>query len=84
MLIHPQLDPVAFTLGPLSIQWYGLMYVLAFAGFYWLARYRSLKGAINWSDEQLSDLVFYGAIGCLLYTSPSPRDATLSRMPSSA
>ena len=24
------------------------------------------------------------AIACLLYTSPSPRDATLSRMPSSA
>ena len=24
------------------------------------------------------------ATGCLLYTSPSPRDATLSRMPSSA
>ena len=24
------------------------------------------------------------AEGCLLYTSPSPRDATLSRMPSSA
>ena len=24
------------------------------------------------------------AVGCLLYTSPSPRDATLSRMPSSA
>ena len=28
------------------------------------------------TDEQYS--------GCLLYTSPSPRDATLSRMPSSA
>ena len=25
-----------------------------------------------------------GFLGCLLYTSPSPRDATLSRMPSSA
>ena len=25
-----------------------------------------------------------GDAGCLLYTSPSPRDATLSRMPSSA
>ena len=25
-----------------------------------------------------------GILGCLLYTSPSPRDATLSRMPSSA
>ena len=27
---------------------------------------------------------FDPSIGCLLYTSPSPRDATLSRMPSSA
>ena len=26
----------------------------------------------------------YNLISCLLYTSPSPRDATLSRMPSSA
>ena len=25
-----------------------------------------------------------GVLSCLLYTSPSPRDATLSRMPSSA
>ena len=26
----------------------------------------------------------YNLLSCLLYTSPSPRDATLSRMPSSA
>ena len=31
-----------------------------------------------------SDLVPYWDYDCLLYTSPSPRDATLSRMPSSA
>ena len=31
----------------------------------------------------LGDAIIYAAI-CLLYTSPSPRDATLSRMPSSA
>ena len=31
--------------------------------------------------EKLLDAEGYG---CLLYTSPSPRDATLSRMPSSA
>ena len=30
------------------------------------------------------DLCPVGALTCLLYTSPSPRDATLSRMPSSA
>ena len=28
--------------------------------------------------------ITYGDLSCLLYTSPSPRDATLSRMPSSA
>ena len=32
------------------------------------------------SAVQLEDYL----IACLLYTSPSPRDATLSRMPSSA
>ena len=35
--------------------------------------------------EQISNYVAPLEIGdCLLYTSPSPRDATLSRMPSSA
>ena len=31
-----------------------------------------------------SVLELHGSLACLLYTSPSPRDATLSRMPSSA
>ena len=36
-------------------------------------------------DENEKDLVFMGSsLGCLLYTSPSPRDRSLSRMPSSA
>ena len=33
---------------------------------------------------QYQDSLVEGDSGCLLYTSPSPRDATLSRMPSSA
>ena len=36
----------------------------------------NFDGIIDDNDRQV--------IGCLLYTSPSPRDATLSRMPSSA
>ena len=40
-------------------------------------------------DEALKNNIIFGAgldvfTNCLLYTSPSPRDATLSRMPSSA
>ena len=37
------------------------------------------SGEIAFSDKINNEF-----IGCLLYTSPSPRDATLSRMPSSA
>ena len=37
-----------------------------------------------WPGEHLSVEISFSPISCLLYTSPSPRDATLSRMPSSA
>ena len=39
----------------------------------------------NWTNGA-SQVIGTGAstVSCLLYTSPSPRDATLSRMPSSA
>ena len=35
-------------------------------------------------NEALGYVFVVQTTGCLLYTSPSPRDATLSRMPSSA
>ena len=35
-------------------------------------------------DVILTDIKMPGASGCLLYTSPSPRDLSTSRMPSSA
>ena len=40
------------------------------------------QGSYNFSSEKCYNLVQWDY--CLLYTSPSPRDATLSRMPSSA
>ena len=38
---------------------------------------------INEFEDKISQVIYVSAT-CLLYTSPSPRDATLSRMPSSA
>ena len=43
--------------------------------------YDTIKGS-DWLGDQ--DAIEYMCKICLLYTSPSPRDATLSRMPSSA
>ena len=44
------------------------------------------KEGENWTQTERSRMMkdTHGYKSCLLYTSPSPRDATLSRMPSSA
>lgn len=66
MLLHPQFDPVAFSIGPLSVRWYGLMYLLAFVQFILLGRHRikSRPGFIT--VDQLDDLLFYGMLGVIL------------------
>ena len=38
----------------------------------------------NYAQDRLAKTILTSPKTCLLYTSPSPRDATLSRMPSSA
>jgi len=66
MLLHPQFDPVAITLGPLSIRWYGLMYLVAFVQFLLLGRYRLALRNGPCSREQLDDLLFYGMLGVIV------------------
>jgi phosphatidylglycerol---prolipoprotein diacylglyceryl transferase len=61
------IDPVAFSLGPLSVHWYGIMYLLAFLFFLvrgnWLARHRTWWG---WSTQDVSDFLFYAMIGVVV------------------
>ena len=66
MLTYPQIDPVAFSLGPLAVHWYGIMYIIAFGGAWYLARLRAAKASPVWNNEQISDLIFYGAVGAVL------------------
>jgi phosphatidylglycerol:prolipoprotein diacylglycerol transferase len=66
MLLHPQFDPVAFSLGPLAVRWYGLMYLIAFVQFILLGRYRIRTRPGLLTVEQLDDLLFYGMLGVIL------------------
>ncbi len=66
MISYPEIDPVALSLGPLKIHWYGLMYLLAFAGALWLGGVRAKKSSNLWQKEQVGDLIFYGAVGVIL------------------
>ncbi|MCF8178406.1 MAG: prolipoprotein diacylglyceryl transferase [Sulfuritalea sp.] len=67
MLIHPQFDPVALSLGPLAIRWYGLMYLAGFAAFIWLGRRRAASQPWHrMNAEDVDDLLFYGVLGVVL------------------
>lgn len=64
-MIAPEIDPVAISLGPLKVHWYGLMYLFGFAGAWWLGTYRSRRENSGWNPEQVSDLIFYAAMGAI-------------------
>lgn len=65
MLVFPQIDPIAFSLGPLKVHWYGLMYLFGFVAAWGLAHWRAKYYKLDWSSEQISDLIFYGALGVI-------------------
>lgn len=66
MFIHPQFDPVALSVGPLSVRWYGLMYLLGFLAFWLLGRQRTKQAWRGITAEALDDLLFYGILGVIL------------------
>jgi len=66
MLAYPTIDPVAISLGPLKIHWYGLMYVVGFFAAWGLGTYRAKQIDSGWTSEQLSDVLFYAALGVIL------------------
>jgi len=68
MLTYPDINPVALQIGPLAIHWYGIMYVLGFAGVFWSCysrRTQSQSGSAPWDRDEIVDLLFYGAVGVI-------------------
>ena len=66
MLSYPDIDPIAFSLGPVSVHWYGLMYLLGFLVAWQLALRHSNR---PWSPVrriQVEDLIVYCAFGVIL------------------
>lgn len=63
---YPQIDPVAIALGPLQVHWYGLMYLFGFVAAWWLGLRRARQPGSHWTPQQVSDLVFYSALGVIL------------------
>lgn len=63
MFQYPDIDPVAFALGPVQVHWYGLMYVLGFVAGWFGLRARARRADSPVAPARVEDLIFYIAIG---------------------
>ena len=60
MFVYPHPDPVAISLGPLAVRWYGLMYLVGFVAAWWLARRRAAGPRSTWTPTEVATLeAFY-------------------------
>ena len=66
MLTYPQIDPIALSLGPVKVHWYGLMYIIGFAAVWFLGQRRAQSSWSPIKPEAIEDLVTYGAMGVIL------------------
>ncbi|MFS1525165.1 prolipoprotein diacylglyceryl transferase [Microbulbifer sp. 2304DJ12-6] len=66
MLIYPEIDPVAFAIGPFKVHWYGLMYLAGFIVAWWLALRRSTRPWSPVIKSEVEDLILYCAIGVVV------------------
>src|SRR6185369_17846229 len=72
MIHYPGFNKIAFEIGPfgsfgpLKVHWYGIMYLIAFATAWFLARVRAKKPGSNWSPVDVDDFLFFCMLGVIL------------------
>ncbi|CAG9295799.1 prolipoprotein diacylglyceryl transferase [Celerinatantimonas diazotrophica] len=63
---YPHIDPVAFSIGPIEVHWYGLMYLVGFIFALFCANRYADRDDNDWNRNQVSDLLFYCFLGVIL------------------
>jgi phosphatidylglycerol:prolipoprotein diacylglycerol transferase len=66
MMTYQTIDPVALDLGLVQVRWYGLMYLIGFLSAWYYGTVRTRDSWRNWNKDQVSDLLFYCALGVIL------------------
>ena len=66
MMIHPNFDPIALSIGHLAIRWYALSYIVGFVLFMWLGRRRIKRGNTVFTNEMLDDFLTWGVLGVII------------------
>lgn len=65
-MTYPSINPIAFHIGSWPVYWYGLMYLVGFFAGWAALALRTRKSPRGFTQEQVSDVVFYTALGAIL------------------
>jgi phosphatidylglycerol:prolipoprotein diacylglycerol transferase len=66
MLTYSEIDPIAISLGPVAVRWYGLMYVIGILGGWWLGKVQARRPFSPLNEQQVDDLVTWVALGVII------------------
>jgi len=62
-LAFPSIDPVAFTLGPLTVRWYGLAYMVAFLAAWWFLKVLDERWELGLGPDARTAAILAAVIG---------------------
>ncbi len=63
---YPDIDPIIFSVGPLHVRWYGMMYVVGFFMAYWIVRHLSSRDHYDMSKDEIEDCLTYTILGVIV------------------
>ncbi len=66
MISYPNIKPEIFSIGPLKLRWYGLMYVIGFFLGFYLLKKRAARGLIRIDYRACESFISYLIFGMLL------------------
>jgi phosphatidylglycerol:prolipoprotein diacylglycerol transferase len=65
-IAYPVIDPVLFELGPITVRWYGMAYLIGFLAGWALLRRLASRGFLPMERQAVGDLITTMVIGVLL------------------
>ncbi|MBL8900626.1 MAG: prolipoprotein diacylglyceryl transferase [Planctomycetes bacterium] len=63
---YPDLDPIAFKIGPLVVRWYGIAYVAGLFAGVWFLRKIARSKAYRFSENDASDFMIWTLFGIMI------------------
>ena len=68
MLNYPNIDPIALSIGPVNIYWYGISYIVGIFGAWAVLRLRIKNGKtpVVYSNDDIADIAFYCTLGIII------------------